>query len=713
MNNKIVIDVEEKLLTSISGDFKTSDLLKMIVNASEDAGEEVVDNWLELVQEALNDKDDVSGMLKLLVIRGKIGRISRKALEEALIHTSKDRTWQAKVKACDFAGKEPLDECFRRMSVLHKLSEGSYCFEKTWGFGVVRRLDAFYSKVTVDFTRKKNHQMAFGYAGASLTILHDNHIYVLLCRAPEKIAEIVKDDPAEIVRMVLRDTGPNTVDDIKDILIEMNVLKDADWKTFWDRARKDLKTDPLVEIPTKRTAPLTILDKARGYDDDWVASLKKERDLLKLLVMFDALIASGEKDLPMAAYDAITERCAFIAKAAEGSQWAILARLVIVGRGLAEIVGTDPAEGRIQSFFSEKALTNALSGLNVKLGTTLLQLMMAEDADLCSKVLVQILENIPVNLVGDAAYHMKTAGKEADFLAKVTESINARTVGPVVFSWACRTPGIFDKLTNVGRYELVNGVIDMLEGDFNGEQLKGQNTIRTCFEDKTWLTGLFKGLPDAQLETLVKRIAESKGWEEASRRSVLAKLLKMNPDVVTILSTTVPDEEEGDLRVTSWRSFRARSATLKKIVEIDIPANSKEIGVARSYGDLRENHEYKAAKEHQGILMRRQEELERDLKTVQGTDFVGLPCDKIGPGTIAVIKRPDGREEEYCVLGEWDRDATLNIISSQSKLALSLQDAKTGDKITVPSETGEEVCEVVSIKPLSDAVKEWINGQPE
>ena len=52
-----------------------------------------------------------------------------------------------------------------------------------------------------------------------------------------------------------------------------------------------------------------------------------------------------------------------------------------------------------------------------------------------------------------------------------------------------------------------------------------------------------------------------------------------------------------------------------------IPANSKEIAVARSYGDLRENHEYKAAKEMQKILMRRKEELETQLARARGTDF--------------------------------------------------------------------------------------------
>ncbi len=711
MNNKSISTIEEELLSSISGDFKVGDVLAMIVGAAEEAGDSVADGWLELVQEALTDKADVKGMMKLLLVRGRIGKISRKAIEEALVHVSNDRAWQAKAKSCDFSGKTELAECFQRLAVLHMLDKGSFCFEKTWGFGVVTRIDDFYSKVIVDFTRKKQHSMSFGYAGESLTMLENNHIFVLLKQSPEKIEEIRQDNPGEIVRMLLRSVGPKTVDDMKDLLGELGIVKDADWKSFWDASRRALKKDPLVEIPTKRTEAVTLLDKALGYDVEWAKDLRKERDIKKLLIMLEGLVDDGGADLPVEGYDAVVDRCKFIAKAAEGSQWDVLGRLLILGQALTDVVGSDPVEGKLALFFDTNSLKKALKGLNVKLGSGLLELMMKENSEASAVVLLEILEELPVNVIGDAAHMLKMTGSEDLFLAKVAESISGRFAGPVVFSWACRTPGAFDQLPGVGRYELVNGVIDMLEGAYNAEQLKGQNAIRTCFEDRAWLEGLFKGLPEAQLETIIRRIAESKGWESASRRSVLAKLLKVYPDMQRVLVSSA-DESEGSMRVTSWRSFKQRGATLKHIVEVDIPANSKEIGVAVSYGDLRENAEYKAAKEHQGILMRRQEELEKDLKTVHGTDFDKFPSHKVGPGTVVIIKRPSGEEQEYCVLGEWDRDEKLNVISSQSKLALSLEGSVVGNTVTVPSVSGEEECEVIGLTALTDELKLWVRSDP-
>jgi transcription elongation GreA/GreB family factor len=78
----------------------------------------------------------------------------------------------------------------------------------------------------------------------------------------------------------------------------------------------------------------------------------------------------------------------------------------------------------------------------------------------------------------------------------------------------------------------------------------------------------------------------------------------------------------------------------KKLVEVDLPKNSHDIAVARSYGDLRENFEYQAAKDLQRQLLQRQAEMQIELKTVKGTDFADAPCNKVGSGTTVVLRRP-------------------------------------------------------------------------
>ena len=70
--------------------------------------------------------------------------------------------------------------------------------------------------------------------------------------------------------------------------------------------------------------------------------------------------------------------------------------------------------------------------------------------------------------------------------------------------------------------------------------------------------------------------------------------------------------------IVSWSSLEKRSAEYEEIVKVKIPENTKEIAIARSYGDLSENFEFKAAKQMQSVLMRRKAELEQMLHDARG-----------------------------------------------------------------------------------------------
>jgi transcription elongation GreA/GreB family factor len=99
-------------------------------------------------------------------------------------------------------------------------------------------------------------------------------------------------------------------------------------------------------------------------------------------------------------------------------------------------------------------------------------------------------------------------------------------------------------------------------------------------------------------------------------------------------------------------------------VKVKIPANSKDIALARSYGDLRENHEYKSAKEMQKVLMRRKSELERDLARARGTDFANPRTDIVSIGThVTLNDTASGATEQFTILGAWDGDPDKHIIS--------------------------------------------------
>jgi transcription elongation factor GreA len=134
--------------------------------------------------------------------------------------------------------------------------------------------------------------------------------------------------------------------------------------------------------------------------------------------------------------------------------------------------------------------------------------------------------------------------------------------------------------------------------------------------------------------------------------------------------------------LVSWESLERRKAEYQELVQKKIPANSREIATARSYGDLSENHEFKAAKEMQKMLMRRKDELETQLTRARGTDFANARTDIVSIGTVVqAMDLGANQPETFTILGAWDSDPERGVISYLSPVAQSLLNNKVGDEV--------------------------------
>ena len=125
--------------------------------------------------------------------------------------------------------------------------------------------------------------------------------------------------------------------------------------------------------------------------------------------------------------------------------------------------------------------------------------------------------------------------------------------------------------------------------------------------------------------------------------------------------------------IVSWESLQDRQEKLEDIINKQIPENSKEIGIAREYGDLRENFEFKAAKQQQAVLMRQKAELEAEISTARGTDFSDANTSIVSVGTIVNFEDLNsGNEETVTVLGAWDTDTEKGIVSYLSGMGSAI-----------------------------------------
>ena len=164
------------------------------------------------------------------------------------------------------------------------------------------------------------------------------------------------------------------------------------------------------------------------------------------------------------------------------------------------------------------------------------------------------------------------------------------------------------------------------------------------------------------------------------KRSLLARLVKAHPAVQSLI--TGDQARQDSALLVSWESLERRQADYRELVDKKIPANSKEIAIARSYGDLRENHEYKAAKEMQKILLRKKDDLEAEFNRARGMNFANANNDVVGPGTIVqVTDLSTNQTETFTILGAWDSDTERGIISYLTPVAMALVNRKVGDEV--------------------------------
>lgn len=140
---------------------------------------------------------------------------------------------------------------------------------------------------------------------------------------------------------------------------------------------------------------------------------------------------------------------------------------------------------------------------------------------------------------------------------------------------------------------------------------------------------------------------------------------------------------------------------LKKLKEIDRPANSKAIEIARGHGDLSENADYSAAKEEQGMIEARIREYEAKLALAEVIDPTDLGGEMVRFGaTVTIEDSETGDESTYTIVGEHEADIKQRRISIGAPVARALIGKSVGDEVQVKTPKGMREFEIVSVEWL-------------
>ena len=147
------------------------------------------------------------------------------------------------------------------------------------------------------------------------------------------------------------------------------------------------------------------------------------------------------------------------------------------------------------------------------------------------------------------------------------------------------------------------------------------------------------------------------------------------------------------------KKFEDEIQALNHELKLELP---KEIKRARELGDLRENAEYKAAKERQEFVNARIAMLRKRVSEISLLNLDRIPHDKAAFGSTLVLKEGTGATLTFQLVMPEDADGEKGWISTASPIGRALMGKEEGDEVEVPTPNGVRTFEILKLATIHD-----------
>jgi transcription elongation GreA/GreB family factor len=578
---------------------------------------------------------------------------------------------------------------------LKKLAPGTYCIHRSWGFGRIKDWDVNAESVVIDFKSKAGHLMQFAYAAESLTPLAPDHVSVQKAEDPAALKKKTAEDPVAVVTDCIKSLGAQATADNIQVLLSPDVISAADYKKWWEGAKRALKKNGHFYVPGKKNEALRQLDAPSALGDGALENLRLANGPKAALIALAAVSKYWPESKSDSVLNEVTEILDTTITKVPKSQLAMQVELALARDEFFAMAGRAPETGMwaITTLVPQGTpqLSNLLDALPGSRQPKLLEALKNGFPETWPALFLTLIPRANGRVAEVITEAFQGAGRPADVQAAVNRYIRERNITCDFLFWLCKNrPEIYGSLIEP---QLFMAILSVLEKDQFSEIKKGTKLYELVLGDKVLIAAILKDAPVADVRDITRAILLSPVFEELDKRSLLASIIKLYPDVQSMVvgsdkSSSAKNEGEGKI-IVSWPSLKRREAELEDLDRNQIPQNSKDIAIARGYGDLRENHEFKSAKEMQTILARRKAELESDLARAEATDFANPDTSKVTLGTKVAFKDAStGQSDAYTILGAWDGDVSKGIISYETVVARALLNHTVGEQIELPGQDG-------------------------
>lgn len=552
-----------------------------------------------------------------------------------------------------------------------------------WATGEILDVSFVREHLTLEFENARGKKdLSFTNAFKTLLPLPPTHFLARRFLNPDLLEKEGREDPTALIKLLLRDLGPKTAKEIKDELCDL-VIPEVDWNKWWQNARSKLKKDPLVESPESVKEPFSLRHSERSSIERFEESLRKEQ---------------GSEKLILTLYNFLKEHPELLREAAQKAS--LYEKLLSLTTSLTL---TDAQRLQVHSMFSlffdaekEAPILHTIVSSSASPANLVLE---GDIIALKKRALIAIkdyrsdwvhLFKTLLFTIGNSQlrdYLIKELNRSehrAELQSAISSLIQDPLRHPELFVW------YFQKICDQGEglpYQNPEGRREFFEVFLTLYcQLEGQSQHRDI-QKKMY------AMLSGDRYRLVRDLLEGSPLVFAQELLLLAsKSHSLTNDMMILRSLTAVvhpslGRDREDMRHrgqeelwTTEEGYRRVQERIQQIANVEMVDNAREIEAARALGDLRENSEFKFAKEKQRQLQIELRTLSQQLQKARLLTYDDIPENEVGIGTVVTLENVGtGEKACYTVLGPWDADPDQGILALHSKFVEAMVGKKPGE----------------------------------
>lgn len=595
-----------------------------------------------------------------------------------------DPKFADKIRLIGLRGKESFQGAVASFELLNHMHKGKFVFHSGgWGVGEILEVSMLREQLSIEFENVAGKkEISFANAFKTLIPIPDDHFLARRFGNPDLLEENGKENPAELIHLLLRDLGPKTAAEIKDELCEL-VIPEADWTKWWQNARAKIKKDTMIEAPDDLKQPFILRENEISHEERLQKSLETKPEAAQMIPMIYTFLRDFPETLKNNEFKIFLQAKIQETLTHPDLTEAQLLQFHFFMQDLAGDKNYPPVQEILQNSKNLEALIQSIDIVAFKKRALMVIRKIRPD---WKDLFLNLLLTVDQNPLRDTIFgELNQTATEKDLQRKLEDLWVHPSRFPEVFVWYFQK-ALSEKGLPFGDKE---GKNRLFESFFVLLNFVEQSTAHRDLVKK--MHGILTGgryavvrdiMQGANIETIQEFLLLASKCHSLSDHDM--KILHSLAEVVHPSLAQMRKKQEGssDLNViwTTEAGYKKVKERIQHIATVETVENAKEIEVARSHGDLRENAEFKAALEKRDRLQSELKMLSDQINRSRIITKVDITTDEVGIGCVVECKNKDGKKITYTLLGPWDADPQAGILSMQSKLAQEMKGLVVGDK---------------------------------